>query len=69
MAKKKKVREFIAGRCGICNHEYMASDGGWIVNAEHKLFCHHYCFDLYLHNNKIGRLTQTKRRYSYANSR
>jgi len=38
MAKKKQAREFIAGRCGICNHEHMASDGGWIINAEQNYF-------------------------------
>lgn len=69
MSTKKKVREFIAGNCNICNHFYMANDGGWIVNAENKIFCHNYCFDLYIHNATIGRLTNAPRRYSYAKSR
>jgi len=63
MVKKKQAREFIAGRCGICNHEHMASDGGWIINAEQKLFCHNFCFDLYLNNRQLARLLTPKNRY------
>tara|TARA_R110001583_G_scaffold23574_3_gene86952 strand:+ start:250 stop:435 length:186 start_codon:yes stop_codon:yes gene_type:complete len=51
--RKKKIREFIVGRCGICNQEHRTTNGGWIINAEHKLFCHKTCFDIYLNNNQL----------------
>lgn len=62
---KKKIRQLIAGRCGTCDKEYLNTDGGWIINAEHKLFCHGFCFNLYVHNATIGRLTNPPRRYKY----
>jgi hypothetical protein len=65
---KKKIKEFHVGNCNVCNKEHKTTNGGWIINAEKKLFCHNYCFDLYLHNNKIGRLAEPKRNYKYTNA-
>ena len=53
---KKKVREFLAGQCYICNCTHTTSNGGWIINAEKKLFCHEPCFTIYLNNKALGRL-------------
>lgn len=63
---KKKIREFIVGNCGTCNKEHRTTNGGWIINAEKKLFCHGFCFNLYVHNATIGKLTNPSRRYKYA---
>jgi len=63
---KKKIKQYIAGKCDVCKHEHMTTDGGWIINAERKLFCHDNCFDLYLRTKKIERLTK---RREHADSR
>tara|TARA_R110000796_G_scaffold249373_1_gene377088 strand:+ start:423 stop:602 length:180 start_codon:yes stop_codon:yes gene_type:complete len=49
---KKKIREFFAGKCNVCNQQYLTTDGNWIINAERKLFCHEPCFDIYVRNNQ-----------------
>jgi hypothetical protein len=63
---KKKIKEFHVGNCNVCNKEHKTTNGGWIINAEHKLFCHGFCFDLYVDNATIGKLTDIKRRNIYA---
>jgi len=37
---KNKNREFICGYCDWCKKELLNTMGGWIINAEHKHFCH-----------------------------
>ena len=64
--RKKKTKEFIVGTCGICNKEHRTPNGRWIINAEKKLFCHGFCFNLYVDNATIGRLTDIQRRNIYA---
>jgi len=37
----------------MCKRQLLSNEGGWIINAEKKRFCHHYnnglsCFDKYL---------------------
>jgi len=56
----RKTKEFLVGYCGICNQEHRTTNGGWIINAEKKLFCHETCFDIYINNNQLG-----KRRTQY----
>jgi hypothetical protein len=56
MKKKTWTRKNIVRTCGyceMCKKECMSNEGGWIVNAEHKFFCHTYngkpsCFDNYI---------------------
>ena len=50
---KKKIKEFHVGHCNVCNKEHKTTNCGWIINAEHKLFCHGFCFDLYVDNAMI----------------
>ena len=41
----------ICGWCNVCQKEMLSNEGGWIINAEHKYFCHSLeksCFDEYL---------------------
>ena len=48
-SKRKMVR--ICGICNQCGKEMLSDAGGWIINAEHKYFCHSLeksCFDEYL---------------------
>jgi predicted metal-binding protein len=52
---KKKIKEFHVGHCNVCNKEHKTTNGGWIINAEHKLFCHGFCFDLYVDNAMINK--------------
>ena len=53
---KSKLREFICGYCDWCKKELLNTMGGWIINAEHKHFCHNgkdeLCFDKYINFNK-----------------
>jgi len=37
----------------MCKRQLLSNEGGWIINAEKKHFCHYYngkpsCFDKYL---------------------
>ena len=62
MLKKKKtwsrknvVR--VCGYCLMCKRQLLSNEGGWIINAEKKYFCHHYngtesCFDKYVNKEK-----------------
>ena len=54
---RSKRRVFICGYCVECNKELLNIDGGWIINAEHKHFCHHgkdgSCFDNYLMRKNV----------------
>ncbi len=58
--KKKKgwSKRKVTRLCGICNQcgkELLSDEGGWIINAEHKFFCHSVeksCFDKYLSSRK-----------------
>jgi len=42
----------ICGWCNVCQKEMLSNEGGWIVNAEKKHFCHDgrdgSCFDKYV---------------------
>ena len=41
----------VCGKCTICERELLSNEGGWIINAEKKYFCHEgrdgSCFDQY----------------------
>ena len=49
---KSKVKVFICGYCNYCNKELLNNEGGWIINAEKKHYCHDgrdgSCFDKYI---------------------
>jgi len=56
MVKKKtwsrKNITLVCGYCLMCKRQLLSNEGGWIINAEKKYFCHHYnrgesCFDKY----------------------
>ena len=56
MVKKKtwsrKNVVIVCGYCLMCKRQLLSNEGGWIINAEKKYFCHHYngtksCFDKY----------------------
>ena len=43
----------VCGYCIMCKRQLLSNEGGWIINAEKKHFCHSYhgkpsCFDRYL---------------------
>ena len=43
----------VCGYCLMCKRQLLSNEGGWIINAEKKHFCHSYhgkpsCFDRYL---------------------
>ena len=46
----------ICGWCNVCQKELSSNEGGWIVNAEKKHFCHDghdgSCFDKYIIEQK-----------------
>ena len=46
----------ICGWCNVCQKEMLSNEGGWIVNAEKKHFCHDgrdgSCFDKYIIEQK-----------------
>ena len=46
----------ICGWCNVCQKELLSNEGGWIVNAEKKHFCHDgkdgSCFDKYIIEQK-----------------
>ena len=50
----KKNLNLKIGDCFVCKKIYYANDGGWIINAEKKVFCEQHkegiesCFDKYL---------------------
>ena len=57
MVKKKTWSKrnltLVCGYCVMCKKQLLSNEGGWIINAEKKHFCHHYnnglsCFDKYL---------------------
>ena len=57
MVKKKTWSKrnltLVCGYCIMCKRQLLSNEGGWIINAEKKRFCHHYnnglsCFDKYL---------------------
>ena len=54
--RSKKNRVFVCGYCNWCNKELLNTMGGWIINAQHKHFCHDgkdgSCFDQYCHSKK-----------------
>ena len=53
---KTKDRIFVCGYCNICEKELLNNEGGWIINAEKKHFCHDgrdgSCFDKYCHKKR-----------------
>ena len=46
MVKKKtwsrKNVVIVCGYCLMCKRQLLSNEGGWIINAEKKYFCHHY---------------------------
>ena len=57
MVKKKtwsrKNLTLVCGYCLMCKRQLLSNEGGWIINAEKKYFCHYYnngqsCFDKYI---------------------
>jgi len=56
----------VCGKCTICERELLSNEGGWIINAEKKHFCHHYnnglsCFDKYIKMEKQNVRQEIKR--------
>ena len=55
MVKKKtwsrKNLTLVCGYCLMCKRQLLSNEGGWIINAEKKYFCHEgrdgSCFDQY----------------------
>lgn len=49
----------VVGACHFCKKEHTSNDGGWIINAEHKVFCETHtegvssCFDKYLKRRTV----------------
>ena len=45
--------------CHFCKKEHTSNEGGWIINAEHKVFCETHtegvssCFDKYLKRRTV----------------
>ena len=62
MLKKKKTWSrknvvIVCGYCLMCKRQLLSNEGGWIINAEKKYFCHYYngtesCFDKYINKEK-----------------
>ena len=56
MVKKKtwsrKNITIVCGYCLMCKRQLLSNEGGWIINAEKKYFCHEgrdgSCFDKYI---------------------
>ena len=50
----RKNITIVCGYCLMCKRQLLSNEGGWIINAEKKLFCEHYgentqsCFDKYI---------------------
>ena len=48
---KTKDRIFVCGYCNMCEKELLNNEGGWIITASKKYFCHDgrdgSCFDNY----------------------
>ena len=62
---KTKDRIFVCGYCNMCEKELLNNEGGWIINAEKKYFCHHYngtesCFDKYIKEKHYARSLRKK---------
>ena len=69
MVKKKtwsrKNVVIVCGYCLMCKRQLLSNEGGWIINAEKKYFCHHYngtesCFYKYI--NKENNYARTLRK-------
>jgi hypothetical protein len=50
----------------MCKRQLLSNEGGWIINAEKKRFCHHYdgglsCFDKYLNRGDNNVRQEIKR--------
>jgi hypothetical protein len=66
--RKKKLSIFRCGFCFICNKELLSNMGGWVINAEHRRFCHAGagdCFDRYHQDNLRRRAAENKREERY----
>ena len=58
MVKKKTWSKrnitLVCGYCIMCKRQLLSNEGGWIINAEKKYFCHEgregSCFDNYCEN-------------------
>jgi len=51
----KKNTVYRCGICYQCGKEHFSNESEWIINAEHRNFCHSIkksCFDLYLSSRK-----------------
>ena len=69
MVKKKtwsrKNITIVCGYCLMCKRQLLSNEGGWIINAEKKYFCHHYngtesCFDKYTKEKYYARSLRKK---------
>ena len=62
---KSKDRVFICGYCNYCHKELLNNEGGWIINAEKKYFCHEgregSCFDNYCENKLKEKYNETRK--------
>ena len=67
MVKKKtwskKNLTLVCGYCIMCKRQLLSNEGGWIINAEKKHFCHDgrdgSCFDKYCHIKKEAQCQDT----------
>ena len=48
---RNKTTVLLCGKCEECGRELLSNEGGWIINAEKRYFCHNgrdgSCFDNY----------------------
>ena len=62
MVKKKTWSRnnltLVCGYCVMCKRQLLSNEGGWIINAEKKHFCHDgkdgSCFDKYINSLKVS---------------
>ena len=67
MVKKKTWSKrnltLVCGYCMMCKRQLLSNEGGWIINAEKKHFCHDgrdgSCFDKYCHIKKEAQCQDT----------
>ena len=67
MVKKKTWSKrnltLVCGYCIMCKRQLLSNEGGWIINAEKKHFCHDgrdgSCFDKYCHIKKEAQCQDT----------
>jgi len=54
---RPKQQSLICGYCETCSKQLMSDEGGWIITATKKYFCHDgkdgSCFDNYCEEQKL----------------